>query len=61
MNERILLIDDGECIRVPFATFLHGDGYAVECAATYAQGLDRITTQPFDLIIADILLDEQPG
>src|SRR5437764_6467412 len=33
MYERILVIDDEECIRFTFAKFLQDAGYEVECAA----------------------------
>lgn len=38
-----------------------GREYEVECAENYRQGLERITTQNFDLVITDILLGGETG
>jgi two-component system, NtrC family, response regulator HydG len=61
MAERILIVDDEECIRFTFAHFLRAEGYEVACAANYDQGLERMTTQSVDLVIADIVLGGQTG
>jgi two-component system, NtrC family, response regulator HydG len=61
MSNRILLIDDEECIRFTFARFLRDAGYEVECADTYDRGMASVTAQPFDLVIADIVLGGHTG
>jgi two-component system, NtrC family, response regulator HydG len=61
MANRILIIDDEEGIRFTFARFLRGAGYEVECADNYHQGMERVTTQHFDLVITDIVLGGHTG
>src|SRR5437016_6320323 len=61
MSNRILIIDDEECLRFTFARFLRGAGYEVACADNYHQGMESVTTQHFDLVIADIVLGGHTG
>jgi DNA-binding response OmpR family regulator len=61
MRENILIIEDEEALRATLSVRLRGEGYAVDTASTGIEGIDKVTTQPFDLIILDILLPDLIG
>jgi PAS domain S-box-containing protein len=58
---RVLVIDDEESIRFTFESFLSDEGYAVITAKDYDEALNRISSENFDLIFADILLGDRSG
>ncbi len=60
-NERILVIDDNESLRLKAAETLAGAGYQVETAANAEDGVALAALHPFDLILADIYLPDQNG
>jgi two-component system, NtrC family, response regulator HydG len=60
-SQRILCIDDEESIRITFTSFLSGEGYVVDSAATADEALDKIGRGSYDLIFLDILLKNQSG
>ena len=61
MNENILVIDDEESIRFSFHRFLSFEGYHVITAETYKEALARMDETIFDLILADIVLEDGCG
>ena len=61
MKERILVIDDEENIRFTFESFLLDEGYEVATARDYNEALAMIDELDFDLIFADIILDDKSG
>jgi DNA-binding NtrC family response regulator len=61
MNERIFIISAEAHLRMPYVQCLHAEGYEVEWVDNYCQAIGSITTQYFDLIIADIMLGEEHG
>lgn len=61
-ENRILIVDDEESIRITFSMFLKREGYAdVTVAATLQQALQAISRETFDLIISDIVLEGNSG
>ncbi len=58
---RILVIDDEESLRYTFGRFLGEAGYAVTTVSNHADAVERIETETFDLIFADILLGPRTG
>lgn len=60
-NERILILDDNEALRLETAKTLADAGYVVESAATAQDALARAHRQPFDLLLADIYLPDENG
>jgi len=56
MRENILIIEDEETLRSTLSVRLRGEGYVVDSASDGIGGFDKATTQPFDLIILDIML-----
>ena len=57
----ILLIDDEESIRFTFHRFLAAEGHNVITAKGYREALSRMDEMRFDLILADIVLDDGWG
>lgn len=61
MKEKILVVDDEEGIRYSFSFFLTEDGFKVSTAASYSEAVGLINTYNYDLIFADIVLDQKSG
>lgn len=61
MNESILLIEDEEPLRMTIEDRLRSEGYRVDQAADGAEGLEKATRLPFDLLILDLMLPHKSG
>jgi DNA-binding NtrC family response regulator len=61
MNANILIIDDEESIRFSFHRFLSAKGYSVFTADSYLEALSKMDEVNFDLILADIVLNDRWG
>ena len=61
MSARILVIDDEESIRFTFERFLSSSGHIVETAESYGEALVRINETNFDVVFADIILEDGTG
>ena len=61
MRENILIVEDEESLRSTLGLRLRGEGYVVDTASDGIGGLEKATTQPFDLIILDIMLPDRSG
>ena len=61
MKLNILIIDDEESIRFSFQRFLAAEGHNVITARGYLEALARMDETQFDLILADIILDDGCG
>ncbi len=61
IKPKILVIDDEENLRYTIGKFLSLDGYEVDTAGTYDEGLDKLSETDFDLIFADIILGIKTG
>jgi len=61
MRENILIVEDEESLRSTLGLRLRGEGYVVDTACDGIGGLEKATTQPFDLIILDIMLPDRSG
>lgn len=61
-DTRILIVDDEASIRLTFEMFLAREGYGpITTAATYAEAIEAINNNTFDLIISDIVLESERG
>ncbi len=60
-GERILIVDDELPIRMALKIAFSREGMAVQEAAGGSQALDIIHSQPFDLIILDIMMQDVDG
>jgi len=61
MNENILLVEDEDALRTTLGDRLRGEGYVVDTAKDGQEGMEKITTAPFDLLILDIMLPYRSG
>jgi len=61
VRNKILIIDDEECIRYSFKTHLVNEGYEVLTAESYSSGMEAVTRFNPDLLITDIILDGHTG
>ncbi|MDO5674171.1 MAG: sigma 54-interacting transcriptional regulator [bacterium] len=61
MSVRILIIDDEESIRFTFHRFLKAAGYSVATVAGCKDALERLDAGSFDLVYADIILEDGTG
>jgi two-component system, NtrC family, response regulator HydG len=61
MSARILVIDDEESIRFTFERFLKAAGHIVATAASCGEALTRLNETSFDLVFADIILEDGTG
>ena len=61
MKDKILVVDDEEGIRFTFDVFLTEDGYDVSTAANYDEAMALIEKVEYDLIYADIIMEDKTG
>ncbi len=61
MNENILLVEDQDALRTTLSDRLRGEGYVVETAKDGQEGLEKVTSIPFDLLILDVMLPYRSG
>ncbi|MGC9197163.1 MAG: response regulator [Syntrophobacteraceae bacterium] len=61
MKINILIIDDEESIRFSFQRFLAAEGHNVITANGYGEALERMDETHFDLMLADMVLDDGWG
>jgi two-component system alkaline phosphatase synthesis response regulator PhoP len=61
MNERILVVEDDEVIRMALADRLQSEGYRVEFAKDGEEGFTTATQNAFDLVVLDIMLPRKNG
>jgi PAS domain S-box-containing protein len=60
-RHRILVVEDHAATRVSLTRLLARRGYAIVCAATVAEALERAAEQVFDLVVSDIGLPDGNG
>jgi DNA-binding response OmpR family regulator len=61
VSGRVLVVDDDRGIRDVVAHALRADGYEVETAADGARALELAQSQPYDLMVLDLMLPELSG
>ena len=61
MSARILVVDDEESIRFTFERFLRAAGHIVATAESYNGALTRIDETSYDVVFADIILEDGTG
>jgi DNA-binding NtrC family response regulator len=57
----VLIIDDEAAIRESLETLLEMEGYEVQSAATADDGMNRIGSRPYDLVLLDLALPDRNG
>ena len=61
MDARILLVEDDPSIREVTAIGLRGAGFTVSTAADGVEGLEAFRSEPFDLLLLDVMLPRMDG
>src|SRR5438034_9445433 len=61
MDEKILVVEDDEVIRMALADRLQSEGYKVDFAKDGEEGLRKATQDSFDLVVLDIMLPRKNG
>lgn len=61
MNRNILVVEDDAGLRSTLSLRLSSAGYMVDTARDGVEGFDKATSQPFDLIILDLMLPVRSG
>ena len=61
MNVRVLLVEDEPAVSMTVADLLAGEGYEVETAADGRTGLSRAASEPFDVLLLDVMLPGMNG
>lgn len=57
----ILILDDEPVIRDVLRTVLAKAGFKTREAASAGEGLERLSREPFDLLLLDLMLPDRPG
>ena len=60
MASRILFVDDEPGIRLTLPTILRQHGYAVTAVASVAEAIQKLSNEPFEVLVADLNVGE-PG
>lgn len=58
---KILIVEDEPAMQMGLRDNLEFDGYTVEIAGTGKEGLDKILSAKFDLVLLDVMLPEMSG
>ena len=58
---RILVVDDSSLVRLYYRSTLEKAGFKVEQAINGIEALERILSQPFDLVIVDVNMPRMDG
>jgi two-component system alkaline phosphatase synthesis response regulator PhoP len=61
MDERLLIIEDEEALRMTLTDRLASEGYQVECAIDGVEGLNLATNGAYDAILVDVMLPGKNG
>lgn len=61
MADKILLVEDDPGLVMTLTDLLSADGYLVESSTDGLEGLERASSEPFDLIILDVMLPGKSG
>jgi len=61
LNERILIVDDEDIVRVNAAEFLESCGYVVAQAADGRAALDQLLAEDYALVVTDIRMPKMDG
>ena len=58
---RILVVDDSSLVRLYYRSALEKAGFEVEQAINGIEAMERVLSQPFDLVIVDVNMPRMDG
>lgn len=60
-NKRVLVIDDSSLARLYYRSALEKAGFAVEQAINGIEAMEKVLTQPFNILIVDVNMPRMDG
>ncbi len=60
-NLAVLVVEDDAALCLTMVTLLEAEGFRVESVHSSAEALDRLSSNPFPIVVSDIYLDEGTG
>ncbi len=60
-HARILVIDDEEVIHVSLKRLLGGQGHEVDSVLSANEGIERLSSESYDMVITDLMMPEMNG
>jgi two-component system, chemotaxis family, chemotaxis protein CheY len=61
VKARILVVDDSSLVRLYYRSTLERAGFEVEQAINGIEAIERVLSQPFDLVVVDINMPRMDG
>ena len=61
IKARILVIDDSSLVRLYYRSALEKAGFEVEQAINGIEAMERVLSQPFDLVVVDVNMPRMDG
>src|ERR1700729_2151486 len=61
VNGRVLVIDDEPDIRESLETLLTMEGYSVDLAQNGTEGLNRLESRGYDIVLLDLVMPDKSG
>ena len=61
LKARILVVDDSSLVRLYYRSALEKAGFEVEQAINGLEAMERVLSQPFDLVIVDVNMPRMDG
>jgi len=61
VKARILVVDDSSLVRLYYRSALEQAGFGVEQAINGIEAMERVLSQPFDLVIVDVNMPRMDG
>ena len=61
LKARILVVDDSSLVRLYYRSALEKGGFEVEQAINGIEAMERVLSQPFDLVIVDVNMPRMDG
>ncbi len=60
-QERLLVVEDDDSVRMTIEMGLQAEGYAVDAVSSTREAIERLSQTPYPIVISDIYLDERTG
>ena len=61
MAKKILVVDDDELVLIAIQELLTPLGYSVTNASNGPGALEKVSSEPFDLVVLDVIMPEMDG
>ena len=58
---KLLIVEDDPSVRNTMVTVLELEGYQPDAVASTREAIERLSAEPYTIVISDIYLDERTG